>query len=64
MNTVNDLIDFVSEECDKNGWHYLIQIDDGESIKGRWKAVTDSKLHNMAGAVNRLADSVKEVTYK
>ena len=64
INTVEDLINFVTEECEKNGWHHLIQVDDGKNIVGHYNVVTNSKLHGFAMAVNKMTDIYNETKIK
>lgn len=60
VNTVKELIELVHNECMEHGWHYLIQIDDGEHISGRYKVITNSKLHDMGRAISKLSDHYEE----
>ncbi len=60
--TKQELMNLVEVECKKNGWHYLIQIDDGEHIDGKYYVKTDSRLHEMANAINQLSDNYSEQT--
>ena len=60
MKTVEELINFVTEECEKHGWHHLIQVDDGEHITGHYNVVTNSRLHGFAMAVNKMTDIYEE----
>lgn len=60
--TKEELMKLVADECAKNGWKHIIQIDDGEYISGQYNVRTDSRLHNMARAINALSDHVNETT--
>lgn len=58
--TREELIAFVADECKKNNWCYLMQIDDGKTIAGQYHVATNSRLHNMAREVNKLTDHYEE----
>ncbi len=62
--TKEEIIKMVSEECAKAGFYYLIQIDDGQEMSGKYNVKTNSKLHNMAKECNKLSDSYNELTYE
>lgn len=58
--TAKEILQMVDEECRKAGLHYVIQVDDGEHISGKFHVITNSKLHDMGRACNSLADKYEE----
>ena len=58
--TVQEILQMVDEECKKAGFKYMIHIDDGEHISGQYSVTTNSRLHDMARACNKLSDTSSE----
>ena len=61
--TNEELIKEVTKICNDNGFRFIIQVDDGETIKGAWSTVADTKLEKMKDAIKVLCDNVTETKH-
>lgn len=55
--TAQEIIDEFAKVCEENGYKFLIQVDDGEHVTGKYFVRTGSRLHEMCRAVNDLSDT-------
>lgn len=62
--TNKEVLDKLVAICEEAGVKYILQVDDGETINGVYDVRTDSNLHNMARAMNKLSDHYEEHTKK